>query len=333
MSRQIRLYPGSDPNLFSLTPWIDIVHDEDNASELWIDTTLCLYNNNNIDLNHSCFKNIKEVYFYDFFHTHCHLAPVTLNLIKTLSKKYPTVYYTCSKLPIADITTVHFDYPWNKSKYLYLEQQPTWKSGPAEPYKQYPIHYRQRTHHFLNLTRLLYGYREQLVNFLSQYNGFVSNVSKGIILTNQYVDPKEMTYECGGFTTPPDRYYFDNSYISCQQESQYELIDCNYSVTFTEKTYEHLFQGRLVLNFGPPNFYQVLEQEGWKLPVGIDLSWDVIANNDQRFSAYLAMLESLFKLSINDLHDLFLLNQSTIEHNFNMLHTKDYYYIKGLVNC
>ena len=91
---------------------------------------------------------------------------------------------------------------------------------------------------------------------------------------------------------------------------------------FTEKTYDHLIQGRLVLNFGAPGFYQALRADGWAVPDNIDFSWDSESNTELRFQAYLTMLRTVFE---SDLHELFVSNKTVIEHNYNMLHTKPYY--------
>jgi hypothetical protein len=82
-----------------------------------------------------------------------------------------------------------------------------------------------------------------------------------------------------------------------------------------------------VLNFGPQYFYQTLEQQGWRLWEGIDLSWDLIADDQLRWKKYLECLKNLFDLGMADLHDIFLLNKLNIEHNWQQLYDRPYDYI------
>jgi hypothetical protein len=96
---------------------------------------------------------------------------------------------------------------------------------------------------------------------------------------------------------------------------------------FTEKTYEHLVRGRIVLNFGPCGFYQALELDGWKLPKNIDLSWDSEPNTEHRFNGYIEMLQTILNKPIEQLHEWFMINQDVVEHNYNMLENKPYNYI------
>ena len=126
--------------------------------------------------------------------------------------------------------------------------------------------------------------------------------------------------EYPGNLLPPE-YYLQNSYVSCQVESQYEGKN---SIVFTEKTYDHLIQGQIVLNFGPCGFYQALINDGWKLPKGIDFGWDLIENTNCRFLSYLDCLAQLFGQSIPKIHDWYLSNKDVVEHNYNRLATKPY---------
>jgi hypothetical protein len=142
-------------------------------------------------------------------------------------------------------------------------------------------------------------------------------------IANDYLLPNKGTVEHlhKGLTALPARHYLDSTYISCQVETVH--LGSN-SIAVSEKTYDHLIQGRFVLNFATAGFYQCLIEDGWKMPTDIDLSWDSIVDDDERFAAYICCLESLLSLSLTDLHDWFISNMPCWIHNQQMLHTKPY---------
>lgn len=329
MSRIVRLYPGSDTNLFTVQPWVDIVPedpDKKNATELWIDSNYT-FNNDYRDFleQQDLFNGIERVCFFDFFHAYSVGSQIPFKRIEQVASKYPTMWYTCNANPIKyNIPTQRVDYVWNRAKRAYLDHAPGWKmSSNPRAYQQHPLNFDRREQKFMSLNRAVNAYRVLLLQLLKPYEdqGFLSHVNSSKILSNQYVDTQLIQQ---GINIPPDREYFDKSYMSFQVESQYSGVE---SIIFTEKTYDHLIQGRLVLNFGPPGFYRALEKDGWRLPVNIDLTFDSIEHDHQRWLKYADSVESLVKLSLNDLHDLFLLNRDVIEHNYEMLRTKPYDYI------
>ena len=85
------------------------------------------------------------------------------------------------------------------------------------------------------------------------------------------------------------------------------------------------------MNFGPRHFYRTLVNDGWKLPGGVDYSWDEMeeiqdtaeVQTEPRFHAY---IQSLLKLSSNldQLHDLFIENIRVFVHNQKQLQQKPY---------
>lgn len=309
MTWPIKLYPGGDPNL----PLVDrsFVLD-DAAGELWIDYTL------DVDLRHPAFNQVETVVFYDFFQVESGTRiNKIISTIKQVAERFPTQWITANQLEVPGINTKKFDYPWNRSKAAYADKRLGWKHiNDINAYTQHPIHFNSRPKKYLNLCRSSYDYRQQLYTFLQQFDGYSSNVHSGKVLGNDLTIDQHII---DGQHVPPGREYFDNSYVSCQVESQYAG---NQSVVFTEKTYDHLIQGRLVLNFGAPGFYQALRADGWAVPNNIDFSWDSDPNTATRFQAYLNMLRTVFE---SDLHELFLSNKPVIEHNYNRLHTKPYY--------
>jgi len=326
MIRLARLYPDSDPNLFAeIKPWANIVNDNDKANELWIDSNIrdCDYFKKHPEV----FQGIDRVYFYDFFHAQDYSQHISFEQIKTVAEKFPTVWYTCNALPVENINYKRFDYLWNRTKRAYLDGKPGWKQHyNAKIYKQHPLNFDQRNKIYMSLNHAMTFFRTKLWEKLTPYdNGYKSNVGEGIILDNDHTHSDKRMIESYGF--PPAEKYFNDSYISIQIESQVGGNAKDKSIIFTEKTYDHLIQGRLVLNFGPCNFYKILKNDGWRLPIGIDLNFDQIENDVQRFEAYWCSVEQLLNLSLFDMHDLFLLNCDTIQHNYDMLKNKSYDYI------
>jgi hypothetical protein len=308
-TRPIKIYPGSDPNLKAVDPGFVL---DATAGELWIDCNI------DVDINHPAFDCIDRVMFYDFFQVDpgFHINKI-IRTIKQVAERFPTQWITANQLEVPGIVTKKFDYPWNRSKSAYADKVLGWKHiHDITAYAQHPIHFDRRCKKYLNLCRASHSYRQQLYNFLQRFDGYSSNVHRGKVLGN---DLTQDQYIIDGQHVPPNKEYFDNSYVSCQVESQYAG---NRSIVFTEKTYDHLIQGRLVLNFGAPGFYQALRADGWAIPNNIDFSWDSDPNTATRFQAYLDMLRTVFE---SDLHELFVSNKTVIEHNYNRLYTKPYY--------
>lgn len=321
MSRPIKLFPGGDPGVFtSANPWVDL---KESNFEMWIDLSVPVEQLHN--LKFKSFDNIDRVVFYDWYHTCYELPDIVVEVVKLIEDQCPTVWYTLNKKIIPGITTpqIKFDFLWNRCKAAYLDKNIGWKlSKSSDDYVQYPMHINLREYKYLSLHRRTETLRSQLTEFLKKYSGFSSNVFDNSILVGNTGDVESVRL---GANLLPARKFLDNSYVSCQVESQYQG---NKSIVFTEKTYDHLIQGRIVLNFGPCGFYQALQDDGWQLPIiGIDFSWDTIVDTSQRFQAYLDCLDQLFSKSITELHELFLANYRFLEHNHNMLKTKPYEYI------
>jgi len=315
MVRQIRLHPGSDPNILgNIQPGLNISQC-DISPELWIDINSVF----SINFDHPIFHGVKKVLFYDFFHAPSRFSQHTIETVYKTSIRYPTVWLTTNAKQIPGIICYRYDYIWNVVKSAVLDSTPGWKQvSDYRSYLRSPIHYTPRIKKYLSLNRSITPYRKKLIEFLGSYDGYLSNVSSGKIISNEYVPD---TVVIQGTMVPPSQVFFNNSYVSCQVESQHLGID---SVIFTEKTYEHLVRGRIVLNFGPRDFYQCLENDGWKLPQGVDLTWDCEKDDEKRFQGYLNCLTLIFEKTQTDIHDWFIGNQETIDHNYNMLENKPY---------
>jgi hypothetical protein len=248
-----------------------------------------------------------------------------IDIVTETSLRYPTIWYTCNAKSIPNVNCIRFDYLWNRSKWATLEGRTGWKhASNGISYQRSPLTWNKRNKKYLSLNRSITNLRSKLINCLSEYDGYLSNVSKNIVLGNKFVSDIDIKQ---GVTVPPDSMFFSNSYISCQVESQYTGLN---SVIFTEKTYDHLVRDRIVLNFGPCGFYKALENDGWKLPIEIDLSWDQESDTGKRFDGYINTMQNLLGKSLDQLHDWFMLNNNVIEYNYNMLERKSYDYINNI---
>jgi len=317
-TRKIRLYRPESNVYGHCKTWLNVELDENNADEIWIDSNQY----SEINTNDPLFNGIQKVCFYDFFHAHNFLDAALVKRITHISNHYPTIWYTCNAKLIRGIDCQRFDYLWNRTKWATLDGRVSWKHcSDSRAYVRSGLHWNQRPKKYLSLNRSLTEYRIKLIDFLAKYDGYVSNVSQNLVIGNEHISDNEISQ---GVTVPPSASFFDNSYISCQVESQYDGVD---SVIFTEKTYDHLVRGRIVLNFGPPGYYSCLKNDGWLVPKFLDLSWDNEINNKIRFQGYLDMLNSIFIQTKENLHNWFLSQKDVIEHNYNMLESKPYDFI------
>ena len=269
-----------------------------------------------------------SIVFYDTFHADPRMNNRWVPFIKQTSTKIPVQWITVNKLPIQDFPTIHYDFYWNRCKAIHLDGpwQFKWKNNGI-PCGHHALQWQPRSHQYLapvsnySLPDSPFN-RIDLLNFLKQYSGFYSNKSENKYLETDSLNDDGIGHLLGN--VPVAKHYYDNSYVSCQIESQ---CLTGGSIVFSEKTYDHLIQGRLVLNFGPQYFYQTLEQQGWRLWEGIDLSWDSIADDYVRWKKYIKCLRNLFDLDMPDLHDIFLLNKSNLEHNRQQLYDRPYDYL------
>jgi hypothetical protein len=291
--------------------WVDLVKDH---SESVIDSL--------ID------KNAEHIVFFDIFHADTVLSTDWVETVRKTSKKCSTRWVTLNKLKIPDLELVHYDFLWNRCKSIHTDGpfQFRWKND-GFPCGHHALHWQVRPQQYLALvgSGFLLGSafsRTDLLNFLKQYSGFYSSKIEGKYLQSESPGDDGIGHRFGN--VPVAKHYYDNSYVSCQIESQ---CLTGGGIVFSEKTYDHLIQGRLVLNFGPQYFYQTLEQQGWRLWEGIDLSWDSIADDVSRWNKYLECLKNLFDLSMLDLHDIFLLNKPNIEYNWQQLYDRPYDYL------
>jgi hypothetical protein len=330
MSRAINLYPGSDPTVLTMPQWCD-VHQDQNSAELWIDFHLfwsyrtLVHKKGSFTefelpaLDKKFTKSCKNIVFYDWFHGQKSMDDYQIKWLQGIAKKHPVTWITLNPKTIPGVNTIHFDYYWNRSKYIFLNRQQFHKVGVNENYVQYPIHTNVRSKQFLTYHSRSETYREIVRGHLIQhYDGFYNDPDADRWLMPNV--PNLGKYSVNN-VSPPARMYYDESYVTCLVETQYQG---NLSHLVSEKTYDNLLQGRAVLNFATPGFYQHLVTTGWRLPLGIDWSWNDIIDDQQRLNAYLHEIDKLLSRSKQDLHDWFISNTKCWVHNQKMAKKKPY---------
>ena len=304
----IKLYPGSDPNVRDvvLQNQINVGHNQ-----VWVDLSII----NSVDLNHAVWHQCQHIIVYDWFQAMRFVGPAMVQAVADLQRIAPVTWISTHKIETQQVNVQRWDFLWNRAKSAYLQHVLGWNQGPYHKnFEQYPIHWQQRSKKYLQLYARPEPCRDQLSALVRPYDGYWSDLGQGIFLPYNVGD-----IHSGHFTALPHRRFLDDTYISCQVESTHFS---GLAVGFTEKTYDHLIQGRLVLNFGPQNFYKTLEHDGWALPQGVDLTWDSTEDDSLRFKFYCQMLKAILELDVADIHELFVLNRQTVTHNHNQLHTR-----------
>ena len=331
--REVALLPGSNDWIFKLPHWLPIVQNQ-SSHELWVDYWQyeVQHDARREDYTIKTLKryikthSIQKLVFYDIFHYESIFESQRIELIKYFQKILPTTLVTFRKNPIPEVDhVVHFDFYWNRCKQAYLDKISGWKQLDKENFNQWPIVLDKRPLAVLSL----YGANNQhikrhLNNAINHVPGYHSGLTKETVLPSDSGEKQIRILTA----TPPARKFFDDTYVSAQIES---MIKGN-NVIFCEKTYDHLIQGRFVLNFGPRHYYRTLVENGWKIPVEIDFSWDNIEDqnkdNDElqsepRFVKYIECLTKLTS-NIGALHDLFMANIDVFKHNHQQLQQRPY---------
>lgn len=265
--------------------------------------------------------HVKRLFFYDWFDGLSIQHELARIKLKKLSKNYKVIWFTQNQIPLLDnnINIITSDFMWNRTKSVYLDKRTGFKhSGMEDDYFLVESDFEhKRSRKYISTSRIMKKYRIQLVEFLKNHNGYLAYSYKTRLPGNRSgVDAAQ-----AGLSVLPATEYLIDCYVSCQVES---VDDDNRQILITEKTYDMLIQGLLVLNFASPGFYNSLQQTGWKLPIGIDLSWDADSNTESRFKKYLDCLSIVLNLSLAQLHELYVANRSVIEHNRLMLVNKPY---------
>ena len=225
-------------------------------------------------------------------------------------------YLTVNQSPdlrIPGVRIIPWDFMWNRIKAYYTESVPAnlclhHYAGP-DAYQLPGLVPVPKTKKFMSLTGREYGFRIHLYNWIKQYDGFVSNRTRG-----QYLENHEVV---GAFSPVPNRFY-QESCLSIYVESNCYESDL---IHITEKTYEPLLKGHFILPFSNPGTVNRLEKLGFQFPNCIDYSYDLIENPDARFRQLKREFLRLLDLDLYQLHSD---HVSMFEYNQNCVHTIPY---------
>lgn len=120
--------------------------------------------------------------------------------------------------------------------------------------------------------------------------------------------------------------YYNKSMITFTAESL-EVSD----ITVSEKTYDPMIHGHLVMPFGAPGLVEHCKNLGWKFANFIDFSYDALNDQEQRTLAYLHELDRLLTIDIEDWKDLYKKNIDVVNHNQRKFWVDSYYKITHLL--
>ena len=260
----------------------------------------------------------KTIIFYDLVNTGDYEHTKFCEFISNFDHPH-RVYLTVnqsSKLKLADVHIVPWDFMWNRYRSYYTETVPYDNlylhhySGPAA-YQIPQLDFDQpKAKKFLSMTGREFGYRTNLYKFVNDFDdGYVSNRSRGITVEGCDI--------VGAFQPVPNTFYLD-SYVSIYCESNFLRDDL---IHITEKTFEPLIKGHIILPFSNPGTISRLVEMGFKMPDCVDYGFDNITNPQQRFTA---LTEEFQRLMTEDLPQLYKHNQEIFVHNQECINTIKY---------
>ncbi len=256
-------------------------------------------------------KSKEVVVFYDLVNTGDYDHIKFCQFVSEFN--HPTkVYLTVNQSPnlkLANVKIIPWDFMWNRTRAYYTESIPETLHLHHYAMNQYHLpkldFTRTRNKTFLSLTGRDYGYRTPLYEMVKEYNGYVSNRSKNIYLEQEHV--------LGAFSPVPNEFYLD-SYFSVYVESNCLQTDL---IHITEKTFDPLLKGHIILPFSNPGTITRLQDMGFRFPEFIDYSYDSIQNPDARFSALIDQFKHLIMQNLPKLYtdnaDIFIHNQNCIK--------------------
>jgi hypothetical protein len=263
-------------------------------------------------------KSSRAIIFYDLVNTGDYEHTKFCEFVSNFDHPH-RVYLTVNqspKLKLANVDVVPWDFMWNRYRSYYTETVPYNSlylhhySGPAAYQIPQLAFDRPKAKKFLSMTGREFSYRTNLYEFVKDFDcGYVSNRSRGITVEGRDI--------VGAFQPVPNKFYLD-SYVSIYCESNFLRDDL---VHITEKTYEPLIKGHIILPFSNPGTVTRLIDMGFKMPVGVDYGFDSIADPQQRFTA---VTNEFQRLMAEDLPQLYKRNQEVFEHNQRCINTVDY---------
>lgn len=114
--------------------------------------------------------------------------------------------------------------------------------------------------------------------------------------------------------------YLTDTFISIYAES----IERGQTIMITEKTYDPIMRGHLILPFAAQGMIKHLESLGWTRPKSIDYGYDEIADDQARFARYLAEVERLLSLTRQAWCDIWELELDTLWRNQQWMYWRAY---------
>lgn len=256
------------------------------------------------------------VVFYDLVHTGDYEHRLYSEFVSNFD--HPNrVYLTVNQSPdfkLADVKVISWDFMWNRYKSYYTHRIPEQLhlhhyAGPSAYHLPELNFDKPKEKLFMSLTGREFGYRTHLYEFVKDYDGYVSNRTRGITLEQQPV--------VGAFCPVPDQFYLD-SYISIYTESNFLAQDL---IHITEKTFEPLVKGHIVLPFSNPGTVDRLVNMGFVMPDFVDYSFDQEPDPATRLNM---LLEEFKRLSMQNIPRLYKEHAQVFKHNQQCLQTIDY---------
>ena len=260
----------------------------------------------------------KTIIFYDLVNTGDYEHTKFCEFISNFDHPH-RVYLTVNqspKLKLANVEIVPWDFMWNRYRSYYTETVPYNNlylhhySGPAA-YQIPKLAFDQpKAKKFLSMTGREFSYRTNLYEFVKDFDyGYTSNRSRGITIEGKDI--------VGAFQPVPNEFYLD-SYVSIYCESNFLRDDL---IHITEKTFEPLIKGHIILPFSNPGTIARLVDMGFKMPAGVDYGFDSITDPQKRFSA---LTNEFQRLMMQDLPQLYKHNQQIFLHNQACINTIGY---------
>jgi len=120
--------------------------------------------------------------------------------------------------------------------------------------------------------------------------------------------------------SPPHNAYYQDTFISIYGET----IEYGNTLAVTEKTYDPLLKGHFILPFSARGFIEHLKSLNYRFPDFIDYSYDSIANDDDRFAAYLVEARRLLATDMVQWKFWWDGNTDILYHNKRLMHERPY---------
>ena len=256
-------------------------------------------------------KSCDVVVFYDLVNTGDYEHSMFRQFVSSFNhpnKVWLTVNQS-SNLELDGVKIIPWDFMWNRTKAYYTESIPEdlyLHHYSAGQYTLPTLEFTQdREQVMLSMTGREYGYRTRLYEIIKDHNGFISNRSRGKFLEDAPV--------VGAFSPVPNTFYL-NSYFSLYVESNCLQTDL---IHITEKTFDPLLKGHLVLPFTNPGAIQHLRNMGFQFTDQIDYRFDTIQDPEKRFSAVMSEYRMLTMSNIDriykDSKEILIHNQRCID--------------------